>query len=55
MVTSIDKSIVGVIMGVIFLVNAFTGWHFGVEETTVTTIVSVLTPVLIYFVPNKDD
>lgn len=51
MYTTFDKTIVGIIMGGIALANMF-GVHFGVSESTVTAIISVLTPLLVYLVPN---
>lgn len=51
MYTSFDKTIVGLIMGGIALANLF-GLHFGLSEATVTGIVGVITPILVYLVPN---
>lgn len=51
MYTAFDKAIVGIIMGAVALLNLF-GFHFGVTEATVNGIIGVLTPILIYFVPN---
>jgi hypothetical protein len=51
MYTTFDKTIVGIIMGGIALANLF-GIHFGLAESTVTGIVGVLTPILVYLIPN---
>jgi hypothetical protein len=51
MYTTFDKTIVGIIMGGIALANLF-GFHFGLAESTVTGIVGVITPFLVYLVPN---
>ena len=53
MITTVDKALVAFIMGGVFLLNHFTSFHFMLDEGTVTTIVGVLTPVLVYLVPNK--
>lgn len=51
MYTTFDKAIVGVIMGGITLANLF-GLHFGLSESMVNGIVGVLTPILVFLVPN---
>ena len=53
MFTAIDKALVGVIMGAVFLINSLTGFHFGVTEATATAIAGVITPILVWLVPNK--
>ena len=53
MFTTVDKALVGLIGAALFLVNHFTSFHFGVEESTLTAIVGVVTPVLTYLIPNK--
>ena len=52
MFTQIDKALVAIIMAVLFLLNTFTGWDLGITEGTVNAIIGVLTPILVYFVPN---
>jgi len=52
MVTEHDKGIIAFIMGAIQLLNVL-GFHIGLDESTVTTIVSVLTPLFVWLVPNK--
>ena len=55
MFTSIDKALVALIMGVVFLLNEFVGINLGfITEDVVTTAVGLLTPVLVYLVPNRD-
>ena len=51
MYTQFDKAIVAVVMGGIQLANVF-GFHWGIDEHTVTTIVGTLTPILVWIVPN---
>lgn len=54
MFTSIDKALVALIMSVIFLLNFFFGVNLGVvSQDTVATIVSLLTPILVWAIPNK--
>ena len=53
MFTSLDKAIVALIMGALFIINTFTGLDIGLEESTVTAIIGALTPVLVWLVPNK--
>jgi hypothetical protein len=51
MFTQYDKAIVALIMAGGQLANVF-GYNFGFDQVTVTTIVAVLTPLLVHFVPN---
>ena len=54
MFTSIDKALVALIMSVIFLLNFFFGFNLGfVTQETVATVVSLLTPILVWATPNK--
>jgi len=55
MFTKIDKAIIGAIMGLIFILSSqgIVVPEF-LNETWVTSVVGVLTPVLVYFVPNKE-
>ena len=53
MFTSLDKALVALIMAVLYILNYAFGIHFGLDETTVTTIVVAVTPVLVWLVPNK--
>ena len=53
MVTSIDKALVAVIMGVLYLLNTFLGIDLGVSENTINAIIAGVTPLLVWLVPNK--
>lgn len=54
MFTSIDKALVALIMGLLYIFQSFTGIGTSfLSEQTITTIVSLLTPLLVYLVPNK--
>lgn len=53
MFTSLDKAIVALVMGAIFLINNFTSFHFAVDESVVNAIAGVITPILVYLTPNK--
>lgn len=51
MYTKLDKALVALVMGVIGVVGMV--WHpVAINDTTVATIVSLLTPVIVYFWPN---
>lgn len=52
MITGHDKAIVALIMAAIALANSF-GMHIGLDQGTVTIIVSLLTPMLVWLVPNN--
>jgi hypothetical protein len=51
MYTQFDKAIVALIMSGVQVANVF-GYNFGMDQTTVGTIVAVLTPILVHLIPN---
>ncbi len=54
MFTSVDKALVALVMAVLFMLNDFFGINVPfLSQDTVTTAISLLTPILVYFVPNK--
>lgn len=54
MLTPYDKFLVALIMTAIHLANVFLGLDIGLDETAVMAIVAALTPLLVYFVPNRE-
>jgi hypothetical protein len=54
MFTSMDKALVALVMSGIFLLNFFFGINLGtISQETVATVVSLLTPILVWAIPNK--
>ena len=54
MFTSIDKALVALVMGLLFIIQTYTGFSLSwISQDTVATIVGLLTPVLVWAVPNK--
>jgi hypothetical protein len=54
MFTSVDKALVALVMAILFMLNYFFGISVPfLSQDTVTTAISLLTPILVYFVPNK--
>ncbi len=54
MFTSIDKALVAAIMGVLFIVQTYTGLTFWwATPDTVATIIGLVTPVLVWAIPNR--
>ena len=54
MFTSIDKALVALVMGLLFIMQTFTGLNLGwITEAQVSTIIGLLTPVLVWAIPNK--
>ena len=51
MYSQFDKAVVALVMAGVQIANVF-GYHFGVDEHTVTTVVTVATPLLVWLVPN---
>lgn len=54
MFTSMDKAIVAAIMGLAYIVQTLTGFNLSwISADAITTLIGVLTPLVVYFVPNK--
>ena len=54
MFSSIDKALTAAIMGILFIVQTYTGVSIGwLTPETVSTIIGLLTPVLVWAIPNK--
>jgi hypothetical protein len=53
MFTSLDKALVAMIMGFVYIINTVFGFHFGFTEVQVAGFIGVLTPFIVYFWPNK--
>ena len=53
MFTSIDKAIVAIVMGVLSLLNLFFGWAAPIDPATLQIIITALTPLFVWWVPNK--
>lgn len=51
MYSQLDKAVVALVMAAVQLANVF-GLHWGVDEHTVTELVSVATPILVWVIPN---
>lgn len=54
MFTSIDKALTALIMGLLFIIQTYTGFSVAwLTPDTVATIIGLLTPVLVWAIPNK--
>jgi hypothetical protein len=54
MFTSIDKALVAAIMGILFIIQTYTGLQLPwVTPDTIATIIGLITPVLVWAIPNK--
>jgi hypothetical protein len=54
MFTSIDKALVAMVMGILFIINTFFGVNVSwISQETVATIIGLITPVLVWAIPNK--
>jgi hypothetical protein len=53
MFTSFDKAIVAAVGAVIFVANKFLGVDLGFSAESVQTLITAMTPILVYLVPNK--
>ena len=53
MFTTWDKALTAIIMGLIYFANTYLGLNFGIDEALLNQIIVVLTPLLVWLVPNK--
>lgn len=53
MFSSLDKALVALFMAVMYLLSSYFGINFGFTEVQVAGFVTFLTPILVYFIPNK--
>lgn len=54
MFTSIDKALVALVMGILFIIQTYTGLSTSwISQETVVTIIGLITPVLVWAIPNK--
>ncbi len=54
MFTSIDKALVAAIMDILFIVQTYTGMKvWWATPDTIATIIGLITPVLVWAIPNK--
>lgn len=56
MISSIDKAVIALVMAVLSIINLVWGLEFfsGQTEEIVGVIVALLTPLLVYLVPNRE-
>ena len=52
MITTFDKALVAIVMGVLFILNSVFGVSFGFTEAQVGGVIGILTPILVYLIPN---
>lgn len=54
MFTSIDKALAAMVMGLLFIIQTYTGFSVAwLTPDTVATIIGLITPVLVWAIPNK--
>ncbi len=53
MFTSMDKALVALVMGLLFILQNQFGITLGFTEAQVTSVIGILTPILVYLIPNK--
>lgn len=50
--TTINKALVAIIGGAVILANSLLNTDWVVDETMINSIAAVVTPILVYLVPN---
>lgn len=53
MFTSFDKALVALIMGALYILNSAFGISLGFTEAQVASVIGILTPIIVYMIPNK--
>ena len=54
MLTAIDKAIVPILIGVVAWLNQKYGLHLPADDASVSLLVSAVTSIIVYFIPNKE-
>jgi hypothetical protein len=54
MFTSIDKALAALVMGAASIIDLAYGPFFGVNEETLAGVIAILTPIVVYLIPNRD-
>lgn len=50
--STINKALVAIIGGAVILVNSLFNTDWALDETMINSIAAVVTPILVYLVPN---
>lgn len=53
MITSVDKALVAIVMGALYIVNSMWGINIGLNEEAVSALIGLATPLLVWWWPNK--
>ena len=55
MFTSVDKALVAIVMALVFIAQSLFHWQVPgwLSQDNVTQVIAVLTPLLVWWVPNK--
>lgn len=53
MFTSYDKALTALILAALYLLNNLLGIHVGIDEGTIAGVITAITPILVWLVPNK--
>lgn len=53
MLTSIDKALVAAIMAVLTVAEQVWGFSLGLTEEWWTMLIAVVSPILVWFIPNR--
>jgi hypothetical protein len=49
----IQKAIAAVVLSVLMLIEIGTGWQSGVTEEWILATLAILSPILVYVIPNR--
>jgi len=52
-IQAFNKAIVALVMAGVALYNVFVGFPINIDEATLSAVVAIITPVLVYLIPNK--
>lgn len=55
MFTSVDKALAAILSGLAFVANSLWGWDLGLSPELYATLGALVSSLLVYLVPNKDD
>lgn len=55
MLTTVDKALAALVLGFASIIDLAYGPFAGLNEEVVAGVIAILTPLIVYFVPNRNE
>jgi hypothetical protein len=53
MLTTVDKALAALVLGLVSIVDLWHGPFGGLNQDVIAGIIAILTPIVVYFIPNR--